>query len=234
MNNERRHEGSVDGAESARVERFLRDNPDWLSRQAGLYDCLSPPRRVHGEALADHMAAMIEAARARSRVVLDAGRAGMGLGERVRAAVVALIRAEDVADWVSDDLPRLLGVDAARLCLEGGNKGGFATVAPGTVARVLGGHDVVLRAAGSAAIGASAAGSGTMGGAAIGSEAESASLHGEAAGLAVWEALLRVPRGDGPALLALAARDHAMLEGAGAEGALGFLASALGARLERA
>ncbi len=214
MNNERRRESSIDSAESARVERFLRNHPEWLSRQAGLYDCLSPPRRVHGEALADHMAAMIEAARARSRVVLDAGRAGLGLGERVRAAVVALIRAVDVSDWVSDDLPQLLGVDAARLCGERGGLRGVAALAPGSVARVMGGHDVVVRAA--------------CGG------ADAVSLHGEAAGLAVREALLRVPCGDGPALLlALAARDGAMLEGAGAEGALGFLAAALGARLER-
>ena len=49
---------------SAAVAAFLRANPDWLADNPELYRILTPPNRVHGEALADHMAAMVHAERA--------------------------------------------------------------------------------------------------------------------------------------------------------------------------
>ena len=65
--------------------------------------CWRPPRRVHGEVLADHMAAMVRAERAhaaamaeRADGVLAAGRAAAGMTARVHEAVLALIGAEDV------------------------------------------------------------------------------------------------------------------------------------------
>jgi hypothetical protein len=150
------------------------------------------------------MAAMIEAARSQAQRVLEAGRATLGLSERVRAAVLALIREPAPLEWVSGDLAGLLGLDAARLCVEGAHG-----VPEGTVARVLGGRDVVVRQGGG----------------------DAALLHGEAAGLAVHDALLRLPlRAGAPTLLALAARDGSLLEGD--ETALGFLAAALAARIE--
>ncbi len=212
--------------EAARVARFLAANPDWLATQTGLYERLSPPRRVHGDALADHMAAMIDVARHNSRTALDAGRAALGLSERVKAAVLALIRAADPGDWIAGDLPHLLGVDAARLCMEarlgvapgaGGCQGGVAAagIPPGTSARLLGGRDVLIRRQAD--------------------PADAALLHGEAAGLALHEAVLRVPvPGAHPMLLALAMRDATVLVGPGSDTALAFLAASLAARIERA
>lgn len=222
-------------SEESRVARFLADNPDWLATQSGLYGLLSPPRRVHGEILADHMAAMIDAARqqaadmtAHAETVLQAGRAARGLGDRVREAVLALIRTSDLGEWVAGDLPRLLGIDAALLCVEG-----LANSLPerlmarslprGTVASLLGGGDVRVRTA----------------------PCNAAVLHGEAAPLAAHDALLRVTAaGWPPMLLALASRDARVLQdglpasvtggaaGSGGTALLGFLGAALGARIE--
>jgi hypothetical protein len=226
MDNDDQPSAGEDAAvEARRVARFLEANPGWLATQTGLYERLSPPKRVHGDALADHMAAMIEAARLHSRTVLDANRAALGLTERVRAAVLALIRTPDLADWIAVELPRLLGLDAARLCIEtspslGPSLGamlpalGAATVPPGTSARLLGHRDVSLRR------------NAWPGDALL--------LHGEAAGLAVHDAMLRVQAaGAPPMLLALAMRDAAILEGAGSETALAFLGASLAARIER-
>ncbi|WP_419727825.1 hypothetical protein [Lichenicola sp.] len=227
-----------DQGEAGRVARFLTDNPDWLATRLDIYSLLAPPRRVHGEIMADHMAAMIDAARqqaadmtAHAQSVLKAGRAAVGLAERVRAAVLALIRAPDVGEWVTSDLPGLLGIDSALLCIEGGpgRQRGMTSrlmarrVAAGTVARLLGRHDVLVRTTPSDPI----------------------ELHGEAAGLAMQDALLRVQvEGQPPMLLALASRDMAVLEeglpasmtggsaGGGGRAALAFLGEALAARIE--
>ncbi|MGI4942745.1 MAG: hypothetical protein ACRYHQ_19635, partial [Janthinobacterium lividum] len=58
-------------------------------------------------------------------------------------------------------------------------------------------------------------------------------LHGEAAALAGWEALVRVPLRGSPALLALACRDGRALAGATTT-ALAFLGGAAAAALDRA
>ncbi len=227
MDNER---PVLDPGEERRVARFLSDHPDWLATRTELYRRMAPPRRVHGEALADHMAAMIEAARQRAALmteqaetVLQAGRAAIGLGERVREAVLALVRAGDIAECVEADLPRLLGVDGAALCVEartgpgaGTAAAGLRVVPPATVARLLGARDVRLRAA----------------------PAEAGLLHGAAAGLAAHDALVRVPAaGLPPMLLALASRDVPILQGgleagSGGSAALAFLGRVLAARLE--
>ncbi|NCY24472.1 MAG: DUF484 family protein [Alphaproteobacteria bacterium] len=67
------------------VEAWLRDHPDFLAQRPDLYLELEPPQRVHGERMADHMAAMLAAARVHVREVdadmqaaLSTGRAGLG------------------------------------------------------------------------------------------------------------------------------------------------------------
>ena len=206
------------------VARFLRDNPAWLSEQTGLYEQLAPPRRVHGEILADHMAAMLEEARRRAATsteqaagMLRALRAGSGLACRVQEAILALIRAEDLAACIAIDLPALLGIDAALLCSEAGTPVRLQARAlpPGAIAALIGSRDVVLRAG----------------------PIDAVALHGEAALLARHDALLRVPAaGMPPMLLALAARDDAILNETLADGAgttaLAFLGRVLAARIE--
>jgi uncharacterized protein len=197
------------------VERFLKAHPGWLAERPQLYRSLAPPVRVHGERLADHMVAMLRAERAYAAVmaeradsVLAAGRAAAGLAARVQAAVVALIRSSDPADCISGEMPGILAVDAMALCVEGHQRRA-RSLPPGAVARLLAGRDVVFRTAPS----------------------DAPILHGEAAELARYDALVRVA-GE-RALLALASRDPLSLDSAQGAGALGFLGRAVGAALGR-
>src|ERR1700758_2005091 len=109
--------------EGESVEAFLRANPAWLARPPALYGVLEPPVRMHGDGVADHMAAMLRVQRERADGLLAAGRATAGLAGRVQDAVLALFRSADPADCVSDEMPGILAVDAAHLCLEGDHPG---------------------------------------------------------------------------------------------------------------
>lgn len=200
----------------AQVAAFLRANPGWLAEHPDLYRMLAPPVRVHGEALADHMAAMLEVARADAHTVLAAGRASINLSGRVETAVLALVRAADPVTAVSAELPALLGVDAVTLGLEAEIPGTRGLPA-GMVERLLGKEEVRVRAQAPAA----AKGS------------ESVTLHGEAAALARHEALVRLPDTAVPALLALACRDPFATPLKAARGPLLLLARAAAAALER-
>jgi uncharacterized protein YigA (DUF484 family) len=199
------------------VATFLRENPGWLAEHPELYLLLAPPVRVHGEGLADHMAAMVREARARAarmaeqaHGVLAAGRAAAGLAARIYEAVLALMRAPDPAECVAADFPALLAIDAAMLCMEA-DRPRMRTVPAGTVAALLGGRDVVFRDA----------------------PADAALLHAEAAPLAVHDALVRVGGNHAPALLALAARERCALDPGHGAGALAFLGRAVATALER-
>ena len=203
--------------EAAEVAAWLRAHPRFLAERPDLYRWLAPPERVHGERLADHMAAMLRAERAhaaamaeRADGVLAAGRAAAGLSARVQEAVLALIRTEHPADCVTAELPALLGGDAASLCVEGLFPGGRA-LPLGTVARLLDGRAVLFRDL----------------------PDEALLLHAEAAELAQHDALVRVPGEGPPALLALVARDRRALDPGQGAGALTFLGRAVAVALGR-
>ncbi|MBN8891610.1 MAG: hypothetical protein BGP12_12280 [Rhodospirillales bacterium 70-18] len=204
------------------VAAYLRAHPQFLAERGELYGVLAPPRRVHGPVLADHMAAMLAAERgnaaalaARADGVLAAGRAAAGLAARVQEAVLALLRAHlpqagAVAECIATEMPALLAVDGATLCMEA-DLPGIRRLPPGTVARLLGQRSVVFRPGGEDAM----------------------LLHGEAAALARHEALVRVP-GEGPAaLVALMARTGEVLDPSQGTGALTFLGRAIAAALDR-
>jgi len=198
------------------VERFLRARPGWLAQRPGLYGVLEPPERVHGEALADHMAAMLRAERGRSAAarcaveqVVQDRRVAAGLAGRVRRCVLALIAAADPVECVAGELPGLLGVDAAALCAEAGERRGVRRLPAGTLAGLLGRRDVVVRAA----------------------PQDARVLHAEAAPLARHDALVRVASRPGCVLL-LASRDGGRL--CGDREALAFLGQAVAAAMARA
>lgn len=201
----------------ADVAAFLRAHPRFLTDHPELYRLLEPPVRLHGEQLADHMAAMVAAERVhaaamaeRADDVLAAGRASAGLAARVQEAVLALIAAEDVSECVAAEFPALLAVDAAALCSEAGIAG--ARVLPvGTVERLVGTRMVVFRDDGS----------------------DCRLVHGEAAALARHDALVRVPVDGKAVMLALVARERTPLEPAQGTGALAFLGRAVAAALRR-
>ncbi len=205
------------GPSAAEVDAFLRAHPRFLAERPDLYRHIAPPERVHGEELADHMAAMLRAERAhasamaeRADGVLAAGRAAAGLAARVQEAVLALIGADCAAECISSEFPALLAVDAAALCVEATLAGGRELPA-GMVARLLGTRGVLFRDVGS----------------------DARLLHAEAAPLARHDALVRIPGEGPPALLALAARDRAVLDPSQGIGALTFLGRAVAAALRR-
>jgi uncharacterized protein YigA (DUF484 family) len=164
---------------AADVAAFLRANPAWLAENPALYRVLAPPRRVHGETLADHMAAMLHAERAHAALmaeqaedVLAAGRAAVGMTERVQRAVLALLRSDDPLDCINDEMPGILGVDAVGLCVEGIGEAPRLRMLPArTVARLMAGRQVRFRA----------------------STTDARLLHGEAAGLSGQDVLVAVP-----------------------------------------
>lgn len=204
-------------SDAGQVEAFLRANPTWLAENPDLYRVLSPPARVHGEHLADHMAAMVQIERARATAmaeraddVLAAGRAAAGLAVRVQEAVLALLRATDKIDCLTGEFPGILAVDAVHLCVESLTPG-VRVLPQGTVGQLLGGRQVLFRD----------------------TVTEARRLHAEAAGLAGHDALVLVPGAGPPALLALLARDSQMLDPARGAGALTFLGRAVAAALGR-
>ena len=149
--------------------------------------------------------------RERADGLLAAGRATAGLAGRVQDAVLALFRSTDPADCVSGEMPGILAVDAAHLCVEA-ELAGARRLPDGVVARLLDGRQVVFRDA----------------------PADARLLHAEAAGLARHDALVRVPGEGPPALLALLARDRHMLDPAQGTGPLGFLGRGAWPRATRA
>jgi len=199
------------------VAAFLRAHPGFLTENQDLYRILTPPERVHGEVLADHMAAMVRAERAhatameeRADDVLAAGRASAGMASRVQEAVLALLRAADPLDCVTGEIPSILGVDSAHLCIEA-IMPNTLPLPSGTVARLLDGRQVLFRD----------------------SVTEGRRLHAEAAGLAGHDALVLVPAHGPPALLALLARDRLVLDPVRGAGALSFLGRAIAASMGR-
>jgi uncharacterized protein YigA (DUF484 family) len=215
-------EGAPAEIDAALVTAFLRDHPAWLAEHPDLYRVLTPPERVHGEGLADHMAAMLRAARedaaemaARADGVLAAGRAAAGLAQLVQEAVLALIRSGDPAECVNHELAGILRIDQASLCAEGHapipGLPNARELPAGTVDRLLEGRSVVFRT----------------------QPPNTKTLHGEAAALANFDALVHIPGAGAPALLALAKRDPRALDPSQGSGALAFLGRAIATALGR-
>ena len=204
-------QAAVDPDLADEVAAFLRSNPNFLADNPDLYRVLTPPVRVHGEVLTDHMVAMIRAERAQSAAlamradgVVAAGRAAAGLAERVQEAVLALMGAADPLEWVEAELPGLLGLDAASVCVER-YQASTRRLPAGMIKRLLDGRDVVFRDR----------------------PGDAALIHAEAAALARQDALVRVP-GTAPAMLALAVRGRSVLNPKQGAGGLAFLGRALG------
>ncbi len=193
--------------DAAAVHAFLRAHPGWLAQQPELYAVLDPPRRWHGEPVADHMAAMLARARADVAAGTADRRAADGFSQRVQGAVLALMRAPDPAWCVTHELSVLLQLDGARLLAEGPQPG-VGRLPHGAVATLLGRRLSLVRDA-----------------------VLDPALHGEAAALARREALVRVALPGRAGLLVLACRDGQALAGA-SNATLGFLAHAVAAAFE--
>ncbi|HEY6432918.1 MAG TPA: hypothetical protein VIZ17_13130, partial [Acetobacteraceae bacterium] len=133
-------EQAFDELDAGLVEAFLRAHPAWLAEHPELYRILAPPKRMHGDPLADHMAAMLHAERAHAAEmaahangVLAAGRAAAGLAQRVQSVVLALIDTNHPAECITGEFPGILAIDNAGLCAEAWLPG-TRTLAAGTIA----------------------------------------------------------------------------------------------------
>jgi len=194
------------GPDPRDVARFLRRNPAWLAAEEELWRVLEPPCRVHGERMADHMAAMLHAERTHTAAAAARTAAAAALAARVQTAVLALIAARDPLDCVTHEWPGLLGLDAVSVCAEVALPGA-RPLPPGTVQRLMGSAPALVRPGLADAL-----------------------LHGEASALARTEALVVVPLAAEPVLLAIACRDGRALIPDGT-GSLAFLGRALAAVL---
>ncbi len=187
------------------VAAYLRAHPGFLAARPALYAALTPPLRRHGEGVADHLAAMVAAARRDAASIVATGRATAVLAARVQEAVLALFAAASIPACVAEMFPPLLGVDAAAICVEG-EVAGTRHLPAGEVGRRLGGRRV-----------------------AIGAARRDQTVHGEAAALADHDALVLLPGLAVPAMLALAARHAELFDAAQVAGLLGFLGRAVAA-----
>ncbi len=167
---------SLEGA----VDAYLRANPGFLAARPDLYRALTPPCRVHGEAVADHLTAMVRRERLHAhamtqetQAVLTAGRQAAAAGHLVHEAVLAMMQAPDAAECLVGEVPRLLGADAVCLARRDGATPDLARAletalggaevrprtAPADVARCyaeaagLVGHDVLIRLPGVGVLG---------------------------------------------------------------------------------
>ncbi|MGK7868938.1 DUF484 family protein [Falsiroseomonas sp. E2-1-a20] len=212
------------------VAAYLAEHPDFLARRPELYRALTPPRRIHGENMADHMVAMVAAERARTRgleaemrAAIDDGRAGATLMMQVRLAVLALMRSRDVVETVMQELPALLRVESCNLLVEPGphnqdrgfgfRRAGMLALPAGGVSNLIGrGRDARVRT----------------------EVTDAALLHTEAAPLVTRDALIRVPLScNTPCLLALGARDAAALPVRQTTTTFAFLGRTVAAALSR-
>ncbi|UPG72799.1 hypothetical protein MVG78_00930 [Roseomonas gilardii subsp. gilardii] len=197
--------------EAERIAAWLAARPSFLAERPLLYRHLAPPRRVHGERLADHMAAMLAAERHALRDTARAARSGDSLATRVQGAVLALIGTQDPAETIALEWPTLLGLDSVALAAEGLPRRHLRPLRPGMLDRLLPpGRHLLLRDR------------------AAGCLPDDIILHGETAPLVSRDALLRLP---GTGLLALGTREPALLPLQGSGRALDFLARAAAAAL---
>ncbi len=199
------------------MEDWLRANPAFLAQRPELYLALEPPQRVHGDRMADHMAAMLAAARTHVREV-DAEAAAQqrapnqGFAARTADAVLALLRAPDALECVAREWPSVLGVDACHVGCETMQRKHVVRLPAGTLSQLLPpGRDAVVRSA----------------------PMQVEPLHKEASAGIRRDALARVPAPGGqPMLLAIGARDAEMLPASAVE-SIAFLGRAVGAALAR-
>jgi uncharacterized protein YigA (DUF484 family) len=210
--------------ETALVEAFLRAHPAFLADNPALYRALVPPRRVHGERLADHMVAMLEAERARGaelratlEEVVSHGRANQANQARAHKAVLALLAARTAAealDIMVQEWPDLLGVDVVTVCAEGRAVLGARPLARGAIARLLPNASAFMLRA---------------------QATETEALYGEAAALVASDALARLTLASGgEALLACGSRDPGHFEPRQGTELMSFLAAAAAIALGKA
>ena len=217
------------------VTEYLRENPDFLKENPELLEVISPPSRWEdGEAgnVVDMQTSMLDRMRDESSNLKDAAnllisttRSNMMIQTRTHAAVIAILGADNLerlVHVVCFDLPLLLDIDVASLCLETGEEGSLELgetdirwLVPGTVDNVLGGPDEFAKL--------------------IEHTKDDGSVFGESAGIVKSAALGRLQPGYGipNGLLALGSRNRGAFHGGQGTDLLIFVTRVLELTLNR-
>lgn len=121
-------QGPESGLDEAKVQAWLRGNPDFLKANAELLREVDPPERWSGDGVVDMQRWMVERQRAelgdlkdQTREMILASRENMDVLQRTHAAALALLAADGLdgfARVVVQELPVLLDVDMVTMVFE--------------------------------------------------------------------------------------------------------------------
>ena len=215
---------SAPGLTAEDVAEFLAAHPDFLDAHPELLAKLKPPAATRPDGVVDLQAYMMDRLRNEAdtlrddqRALISASRANQNTQNRVHAAILFLLDAENfehLIQTINTDLSVLLDLDVARLLVESDGRPlphteqtGVRVVAEGFADHYLGSRDVLLE------------------GGITGDEA----LFGSGAGLVRSQALVRlnVSTGTPPCLLALGSREPDMFHSGMRTELISFLARVL-------
>lgn len=122
------HGGAGHETTADQVLQYLRQNPEFLLVQPDLLRDLAPPPRWTGDTVVDFQRFMVDMLRGEldglrdcTNSVIETSRSNMSVQARTHTAALSLLTAEDMDALLAlivEDLPGLLGVDAATLAFE--------------------------------------------------------------------------------------------------------------------
>jgi hypothetical protein len=132
------------------VLKYLKAHPEFLAKNPGALDLLMPPKASQGKGIADFQSYMIQRLKAdkdevvsATREIVENARSNMNNQQRIHAAVLRLLEAQDFGDFINCitmDLANLLHVDIAVLLIESNGRdiphihqNGIRILPPGTI-----------------------------------------------------------------------------------------------------
>jgi uncharacterized protein YigA (DUF484 family) len=148
-----------EASENDTVAEYLRRNPSFLVDNPDLVVTLTPPDFRHGEDVIDMQRFMLDSLQKHIQSLTSREKKFLAIAEdrvagfgRVQDGAVMLLGANSFRAMVRSinfDLPDLLDIDSARLCLEGGGTGDWSSGAhaltPGVADKLIGRkNDVAL------------------------------------------------------------------------------------------
>lgn len=159
---------SLDDMDEAQIAGWLSRNPDFLLRHPQLLAAMTPPSRFAGAGsvvdlqfhMLEQMKGEVDKLRDCARELIATTRTNMAGQTRVHAAALALLAAtsfEQIGRAIAEELPSLLDVEVVMLAFEppglapidrlpsGVIASVFQTLPIGTVGRLLGARDALLR-----------------------------------------------------------------------------------------
>lgn len=144
------------------VLNYLKNHPDFLSKNLQAIDLLAPPKAAQGKGVADFQSYMIQRLKAdkdevitATREIVENARSNMNNQQRIHTAVLRLLEAQDFGDFINCitmDLATLLQVDIAVLLIESSgqdiphiHQSGIRVLPAGTIDQWMSGRSVLLQ-----------------------------------------------------------------------------------------